>query len=199
MRHTPPTDISPRTARQHPGASRLDGFDCQLPDGAREELLAPKRARMLGRPVQGRMPRRWLKSLLSFVAIIMTLVAAFALLVGIITLCGFGTHSQAPGRDVLPGRAFHPMPTPASTPLVQPPVVQTPAPRVPEEPEVRRAELVPVTVHRAALWRLANQELGVYQWYPLPEVWGGGSVWARYCGTVEHFSHIPPNRSRGDL
>ncbi len=147
------TKPSPSTIEKHHPRDlrRLDGFDCVLPDGALNELLAPKRARMLGRPVQGRMPRRWLKSLLRFVAIIMTPVAAFALLVGIITPCGIGTHSQAPGRDVLLGRTFHPMPMPAPTPVVQPPVVQTPAPRM---PEVRRDELVPVTVQRATLRRL---------------------------------------------
>ena len=168
MRHTTPTDIALRTARQHPGVRQLpdlDGFDCELPDDARNELLAPKRARMLGRPIQ-RMPRRWLKRLSSFVVIIVTPFAVFALLLGIITLCGIGTHSHTPGRDILLERTFHPMPAP--TPVVQPPVVQAPAPRE----EVRRAEFVPVAVKRAALWRLPTQPLGVYEWYPLPEVRG---------------------------
>ena len=149
LRNTRKGEKTPQITPQQPGANRLDGFDCELPDGARNELLVPKRARMLGRPVQGRKPRRWLESLLSFVAIIMTLVDVFALLSGIITLSGIGTHSQAPGRDVLLGRTFHPTPAPLS--VVQPPAVQAPAPRM---PEVRRAELVPITVQRATRWRL---------------------------------------------
>ena len=66
-------------------------------------------------------------------------------------------------------------------------------------PVVRRAEPVPVVVKRATLLRLPSQEIGVYKWYDLPSVWGGGSVWARYMGTVGRFSEIPPNPVPGDL
>jgi hypothetical protein len=66
-------------------------------------------------------------------------------------------------------------------------------------PEVRRAERVPTSVKRATLLRLPGQEFGVYKWYDLPAEWGGGSVWARYVGTKERFSEIPPNPSLGDL
>jgi hypothetical protein len=74
------------------------------------------------------------------------------------------------------------------------------APAASEEvPAAPRAVLVPVPVRRAALFRLPGQELGVYQSYQLPVAWGGGSVWARYMGTVEHFSQIPPGPVPGDL
>jgi hypothetical protein len=52
---------------------------------------------------------------------------------------------------------------------------------------------------RATLVRLPSPELGVYRWYGLPEAWGGGKVKARYLGTKEFFSQIPPNPVPGDI
>ena len=100
------------------------------------------------------------------------------------------TAERARDKAISQSLALQPTPAPAShEPSVLPP----------RAPEVRRAERVPVTVKRATLLRLPGQELGVYKWYELPDVWGGGSVWARYMGTKGRFSEIPPDPVPGDL
>jgi hypothetical protein len=86
-----------------------------------------------------------------------------------------------------------PTPAPAATPFPAP--VQQQAPANATQPAVQ----TPAAAPRAQLVRLPSQELGVYKWYPLPPEWGGGSVLARYLGTVERFSEIPPNPIPGDL
>ncbi len=150
MRHTPPTDTSPRTARQHPGVSRLDGFDCQLPDDAREELLAPRRARMLGRPdrpVQ-RSPARppWREYLWAIVLL--------AALVVFISLCSTGTYQTSTPKATPAATSAAPvLPTPAATAAT--PAAPS-APARPTTPVVSRAELVrlPSPPPRARLVRL---------------------------------------------
>ncbi len=95
--------------------------------------------------------------------------------------------------------------TPA--PPLRVPAPSAPWPTPPSVVEVRRAlpvpvpraELVPITVRRAALMRLPSQELGVYQYYHLPVEWGGGSVLARFMGTVANFSDIPKDPTPGDM
>ena len=87
---------------------------------------------------------------------------------------------------------------PNPAPIIQP----TPAQPVSQPPPAvapPKARLVSVEAKRAILLRLPWQELGVYKWYELPNVWGGGSVLARYLGTVGRFSQIPPNPTPGDL
>ena len=95
-------------------------------------------------------------------------------------------HDKPATKNSAPIQAPNAQPTPAATPIVR-------------APEVRRAQLVPVTVKRATLLRLPTQELGVYKYYEMPAVWGGGSVWARYMGTVGRFSEIPRNSIPGDM
>src|SRR4029077_4236833 len=38
-----------------------------------------------------------------------------------------------------------------------------------------------------------------FKWYALPEGVGGGLVKARFKGTLEHFSQIPPHAQEGDM
>jgi hypothetical protein len=162
-------------------------YDCQLPPEAMDELLLrPKRARILAPPPppppappdragwMRRHPRA---------------AAALGLLVGIVALIGFANWlSETPDTGHQPKPA-----------TLQPAPTAMPAPAGPSEAPAPRAMLVPVPVKRAALWRLPGQELGVYKWYELPLAWGGGPVWARYMGTKEHFSQIPPGPIPGDL
>lgn len=82
----------------------------------------------------------------------------------------------------------------SSKPSVQPTPVQPVS-----QPLVDQTRLVQKPAPKATLLRLPWQELGVYKWYELPDVWGGGAVWARYLGTVTRFSQIPPNPVPGDL
>ena len=208
MRQNIPEDTSARTPS--PRFSTTD-FDCELPDDAREEL-SPRRAKILGGgpgqrpPVAQHAPSPWREY---FWAIIL-----LAALVTFIALCSNGTYQVSPqvatpaATPAAPSALVRPT-APVATPIIP----TTPrGPAIPTTPEVRRAELVPapmapvrraelvpVPVHRATLWRLPSQPIGVYAQYPLPDVWGGGSVWARYMGTVERFSQIPPNPIPGDL
>jgi hypothetical protein len=180
MQHTP-RETSPRTAQPtQPGDIHRAGFESVLPPDVFDELVAPRRPRILGRPVKGPHGRRAIV-LAVLVLVVLAAIVVFALI----------RHQASP-----------------VAPAVQPAAAQQPTPAVQSAaarawlaaaPMVRRAELVPVTVKRATLMRLPSQELGVLKWYPLPDVWGGGSVLARYCGTVERFSEIPPDPAPGDL
>jgi hypothetical protein len=130
-----------------------------------------------------------------FLAWLAAPVALVALLAALMTVSGWRpvTRGSSETRQAIQtalDRTAAAIPTPSIATLA--------APSAPT-PEVRRALPVPVTVKRATLWRLPEQERGRYQWYELPSAWGGGRVWARYCGTVEHFRQIPPNPVLGDL
>ena len=178
MRQTP-RETAPRTASPPPGERFRSGFESTLPRSALEEML---RRRVAKAPRQRYIPP-WLQSILTLVGII----SAPILLVAV-------------GASLMVALTPRPVPAPpAQTPVAQSLESQVVREPIRTEPEVRRAELVPVPVHRAALWRLPSQELGVYKWYDLPESWGGGRVWARFMGTKGRFSEIPPNPVSGDL
>jgi hypothetical protein len=181
--HTTPRETSSRKASPLPGERHRSGFESTLPLWALEEILRRRGAKA---PRQQYIPP-WLQSILTLVGIISAPILLVAVGAGLMV-------------------ALTPRPVPARTP---PPPTQTPVAQslkshvvpspIRREPEVRRAELVPVPVHRAALRRLPSQELGVYKWYDLPESWGDGRVWARFMGTKGRFSEIPPNPVPGDL
>jgi hypothetical protein len=181
MRQTP-TETAPRTASPLPGERHRSGFESTLPTEALEEMLR-RRVAKAGR--QQYIPP-WLQSILTLVGTISAPILLVAIGAGLVVAL------------------TRPVPAPTPAPPAQTPVAQSleshvvPSP-IRREPDVRRAELVPVTVHRAALWRLPSQELGVYKWYDLPESWGGDRVWARYMGTKGRFSEIPPNPVPGGL
>jgi hypothetical protein len=142
----------------------------------------PKRAKMLGRPEKVTHGRR-----ATILAVLVLMLVAVGVVVALV-------NWQRPPVAPAVQPAASPQPTPA-TPVARAAVSAWLA----AAPTVRRAELVPVTVKRATLLRLPSQELGVYKSYDLPAAWGGGSVWARYMGTVGRFSEIPPNPAPGDL
>jgi hypothetical protein len=182
MRYTS-TDEAPRMAPAQPGERHRSGFESTLPPEALEEML---RRRVAKAPRQQYIPP-WLQSILTLVG----MISAPILLVAV-------------GATLRVALTPRPVPAPTPAPPAQTLVAQSleshvvPSP-IRREPEVRRAELVPVPVYRAALWRLPSQELGVYKWYDLPESWGGGRVWARYMGTKGRFSEIPSNPVSGDM
>jgi hypothetical protein len=103
------------------------------------------------------------------------------------------TPAPAPAASAVPG-GVQPAP-PLAVRAPDPEVRRAELVPVP----VRRAELIPVTVRRAGLWRLPAQELGVYKYYPVPDEFGGGAVWARFMGTVANFSDIPKSAVPGDV
>jgi hypothetical protein len=75
MQYNPKDSTAPRTA-----SSRFStaGFDCELPDGARDELVAPRRPRILGRPVKASHGlRRLVLALLVLVVLAAIVVIAF--------------------------------------------------------------------------------------------------------------------------
>jgi hypothetical protein len=51
----------------------------------------------------------------------------------------------------------------------------------------------------ATLLQLPRSWIGVYKWYELPASVGGGSVYGRNLGSVDHFSDIPRNSIAGDM
>jgi hypothetical protein len=169
-------------------------YDTVLPEEAYAELRRPKRPVILGQPVYQQPEHSG----------ILKWVVGFALcviiLAGMLVNYSVQRNTQATLKaipTVVPKESapiIQPTPVPVK-PAVQPPIEQTrlviaPAPK---------AQLVPVPVRRATLYRLPSQELGIYKWYELPVQWGGGSVWARYMGTKEHFSQIPRGPIPGDL
>jgi hypothetical protein len=201
MRDTP-TDNSPRMAsNRYSGEGASDSFDSILPPEVRDELL--QRRRPVANPPRPTPPRAtppWWQSILTFIGMISMPILAVAI------LGGFLWSVQIVGRNAAPS---------ASGPA--PLAVPTPAPVVRRSPivEVRRAEPVPVTVKRAEAVRfplvhieplapastvtMPLQASGDYQWYALPEAYGGGSVYARFMGTVGRFSDIPKNAQLGDM
>jgi hypothetical protein len=166
------------TRQQDNTARRFDPnlFDCELPPNARAEFFSPQRPRVLVPPESPKKPSagnpRRSFGLWAWLAFALVCVA----------LANWKRPTAATTAQSPSTTQVQSTPTPA--------LVSTPAPR---------AELVPVPVRRGILYRLPWQEIGVYKWYELPAAWGGGSVWARYLGTKEYFSQIPPNPTPGDL
>jgi hypothetical protein len=174
MRHIP--DM-PRTAEKHSGATRLDGFDCILPQDVRAELLRQRPAKPsppVAAIVKGRVPR-WLKSLLTFAALIMTPVAMVAILVGIIAAFGGLKSRSSPEMQRIALAALSKVGS--GEPAVQMPAVspwstvavycttgrasaiteQGPTVEVRRAtPAVMRGELVSLPVRRADLVKLPN-------------------------------------------
>jgi hypothetical protein len=116
-------------------------FDCELPDDTLDELLAPRRARMLGRPVKG--SHRW--HTIALVILALLLVAAIV----VIALIKHQALTVAP--TVQP--AASPQPTPALVVPVQP---------IHPHVSVPRAQLVKLPAPRATLvalpeWRVGEQ------------------------------------------
>jgi hypothetical protein len=175
-----------RQTQQDTTARRFSSpnFDCEMPADARTELLLrPKRLRILVPPTPPPAPPEpkrpgWMRHPRAAAAVGL---CALLLTVALVAMRIPTVHHEAP--------------------VVQPEPVPTaaPAPAASWEVPAPRAMLVPVPVRRATLFRLPGQELGVYKWCQLPPAWGGGTVSARYMGTIERFSQIPPNPVPGDL
>ena len=173
MRFTAKTSL--QTAHQHAFEVRPNGFDCVLPDSVRAELfrerpVKPTPLRSISNPSP-----RWLKSLLTFVAIIIMPVAMVAILVGIIA--AFGGLKSRPSPEMQrialaaldkAGRGEPAVQTPAVPPWSvvavycttgRPPAIMQPTPAVEVRratPAVMRGELVSLPVRRATLLRLPN-------------------------------------------
>src|SRR5215510_13009087 len=135
------------------------GYECELPPEVRTELNRPKRRRILGRPKPAALNPG------AKLPLYLVLLGCTIVIGGSIATWRQGeTAERARDKAISQSLALQPTPAPAShEPSVLPP----------RAPEVRRAERVPVTVERATLLRLPAQELGVYKWYGLPDVWGG--------------------------
>jgi hypothetical protein len=159
-------------------------FDTTLPEDARAEFFRPKRPRIFVAPSP---PPKLARSAANQ-AIRWLLVLLFLVVLGMLV----SWFAKAP--------TSHPLTTqPQSTPtsITTSPSANLAAPRA--QLVSRPTQLIPTPVRRAILYRLPSQTLGVYKWYPLPAEWGGGTVWARYMGTKEHFSQIPRAPMQGDL
>ncbi len=177
----------PQAARYQPE------FDCPLPDGVCRELIGKRRPQPPVKTLQR--PQSAWRSVLHLLAWLAAPVALVALLAAFMTASGWRPTT----RGSLKAQRIAQAALDRTAVAMSTPSIATPAAPVVLTPEVRRAQPVPVTVKRATLLRLPTQELGIYKWYAMPAVWGGGSVWARYCGTVGRFSEIPPNPVPGDM
>jgi hypothetical protein len=189
MRHDTPTDNSPRMAL-FPG----DGFESTLPPEALDELLR-RRGRPPSPPVHPPTLFIPFRSAPGVRGIVLALLG-LALVVAIIVASTWRQPSQ-PVSSLAPTIAPAAQPTPA-LPLGWN-ADGTAQGRAGTIPEVRRAELVPPVVRRATLMRLPTQQLGVYRFYPVPTEYGGGTVLARFMGTVSRFLDIPKDAQLGDM
>jgi hypothetical protein len=182
---------APRTASQ---TSRYQpGYDCPLPDDALREFLGRRRPQPAVKALQR--PQSAWKRVLCALALLFP-IAFIALLTYL------GWHSTT---------RRHPLLEQTFPPMSQSPAPQVGAPAPITIVEVRRAQLVPITVRRAefvkgppvvkraSLMKSPAAGLGVYQYYALPESVGGGEVLARFLGTVARFSDIPPDPAPGDM
>jgi hypothetical protein len=153
-------------------------FDCVLPPHARTELLRHRSAQSIEPSVpaivKSKLPR-WLKSFLTFAAIIMTPIAMVAVLVGIIAALGGLKNRPSPEMQRIASAALHKIGS--GQPAVQTPAVSpwsavaayctsgralaltqpTPAVEVRRAtPAVMRGELASLPVRRATLLHLPN-------------------------------------------
>jgi hypothetical protein len=164
------------------------GFDCELPEDALHELRRPKR-RILLPPIPPT-KRSWLDYAPSWPSAAMLGICGLFFAIALAAIASWSANKQVKSDSPAPTLV---QPTPAIVPTPAP--VQQPRTTVPTP----RTRLASVRVRRATLYRLPSQEVGVYKWYRLPEEWGGGAVFARYMGTKERFSQIPPNPVPGDM
>lgn len=154
-----------------------DLFDCTLPEDAIDELLRPRRPRILLPPAPPKKPS-WLDSVRSWAKPARPGLCALVVLMALSSTLGWLAHKPTtlvPAPPILQAR-------PTATPV---PAIGQPLP--------------PLRAPRAQLVRLPSPELGVYHWYELPEAWGGGRVFARYMGVKDSFSQIPANAKPGDM
>jgi hypothetical protein len=191
--------------QQHQENSARTLFDTVLPEDARVEFFRPTRERIPVYPPPPQKPpapdsaRFWWHPAAGWLLALVAVVAVVA-----ISWPSSEKRAKAQQESAQASReaeakarqALKALRSPSPAPVVQP----APMPAQPvSRPPVEQTRLVRAPAPRATLLRLPAQELGVYKWYGLPAEWMGGSVWARYCGTVEHFSQIPPNPVPGDL
>ncbi len=190
-----PTENQRGTAQSPRFSTSGSGFDCEPPPGVWDELLRRKAHRPPPpppvTPVKPAPPARdWRSTALAVLGVALVAVVIVSQL----------AHQSSQ-------QAAAPIAAASPAPPLRVSVPSAPWPAPPPAVEVRRAlpvpvpraELVPITVRRAALMRLPSQELGVYQYYHLPVEWGGGSVLARFMGTVANFSDIPKDPTPGDM
>jgi hypothetical protein len=159
------------------------GYDCLLPDDALDELVAPRRPRILGRPVKGPHGRR----LIMLAVLVLVLVAADV----VVALVSWQRPAAAPAaapdpilehsKALLAAQETQPVPGWQSD--------GTAYGRAGVIPEVRRAELVPVP--------RAQQVLRLGRWN---QVWmpDGVLTWMRFLGIKDTFADLPKNPQLGD-
>jgi hypothetical protein len=210
MQQDTPKDTTAWTAR----FSTVD-FECELPPGVRAELLRPRRAKMLGRPPsppqkppQVDSVRSW-RHLSPWLQSILTLVGMIFVPIFLVTVVWAILAVLSP-RPAAPTKPAAPVAQP--TPAVLPPDCSadwnadgTASGRAGVIPEVRRAELVPVTVRRAEFIHPARpgrlpsalpvQERETPTVVHMPD---GQLTTVRFCGTVNTFADLPKNPQLGD-
>ena len=199
MRQNTQMDNSLRTAEPR---FSTDGFDCEPPPGVIDELVAPKRARMLGRPVKAprQTPPRW-KPMLPFLGMLCWPILSIAALGAImIAIQSVGRHA-APATQTsvsmppvaAPIASATPSATPQHTPFGLPASLEPSVTVRRAEPVVRRAELVPVTVRRA---ELVSVPIGTSGPTIMPD---GQLVVVTYRGSVPSFDNLPSDPQLGDM
>jgi hypothetical protein len=156
MRKNTPKDTTALTARRS-----NDDFDCELPDDALDELLVPRRPRILGRPSKAPDRRRAL-----VLAVLVLLLVAVGVVVVLVSWqrpaypalpAGLSTPAPTVPPTVQP--AASPRPTPSTEPIQPPSAVE----HVIEQPILPpRAQLLKLPTPRAAVVRLPAPHTDIF-------------------------------------
>jgi hypothetical protein len=149
-----------------------DGFDCQPPREAVDELLRPKRPRMFHPPEP---PHK--RSRFEEIRTVGNTIVLWAIGIAFI-IALFSIASRVPKpAPVAPAVIVQPTPAPPLTPVVP-------------QPEVRRAQLA---VKRA---QFVGLPIG---WQGQEQMPDGSVVSIRYMGEVGYFDSLPRNPALGDM
>ena len=163
-----PRETSPRTAEPtQPGDIHRAGFESVLPPDVFDELVAPRRPRILGRPVKG--PPRWR-------VIAALVILALALAAGVVVALWSWQRPSAPPATVPPAPVA-PIQSPAAVDhVVEQPILPP------------RAQLVKLPTPRATLVALPEWHVGETRRLLMPY---GLEVIGRLRGHSEDELYLP--------
>jgi hypothetical protein len=182
------------TARTPSPRFSTNGFDCELPELARAELLQPKRARMLGRPPAPPPKRSWLDYARAWGHAVMLGLLGLFFIVALCSILSWSASKHAPVPASDPAPTVTPASTPAGTPAIPAAAVRT-SPIV----EVRRAEFIHPARHPAPAPTQELVDISINTAWRLIMPCDRQEITVTYRGEVTSFSDLPKNPSPNDM